>query len=147
MSDLAAGLLLLSNMTTPVMFTAPGNPSTTPHRPLAGHLHEIAVTRCSAPDAMEWRRRNVTRYAPDTRPVFGRPGHGKGALVKRQVLAEAMRSWPTVAVDPSREYVVFDELAGCKPLRLSGSMRVLDPLAITLHTVWSPVADGSAGEW
>ncbi|GAB7007273.1 hypothetical protein JCM18899A_47480 [Nocardioides sp. AN3] len=141
MSDLAAGLLLLSNMKTLATRSDPCNPSTCAKPPLVGRLHEMAVTRPSPPpDRLGLRPQWV---------IFGRPGRGKGALVKRHVMAEAIRSWPTVAVDPSRECVVFDELAGCEPLRLSGSVRALDPFTITAGSgaVWSPPTDGTAGEW
>ncbi|MDR7254967.1 hypothetical protein J2X46_003969 [Nocardioides sp. BE266] len=141
MSDLRTGLLLLSNMKTPVMLTAPGNPATSPERALVGRLHEMAVTRCPTPRQMEWRRTSVTGYASDPRPVFGRIRHGKGALVKRQVLAEAMRSRPQAAGRPSRECGVLDELTGCEPLNLCGPVRVLDPCAIT------PGPDDKVGEW
>jgi hypothetical protein len=143
MSDLAAGLLLLSNMNPTVGSTRP---------PLVGRLNQMAVTHPDPAPDVSWRHRSVTGGALSPSPqmtVLGRPGTGKGALAKRLV-ADAMRSWPVVVIDPHDEYdVLLDELAGYEPVALSKHVdQVINPLIVEgqvdAHSIVSRV---TAGEW
>lgn len=126
MSDLRAGLLLLSNMKTPLT-TSRARPSA----PLFGRSHHMAVPHLVPNPQMT---------------VLGRPGSGKGALARRLV-APAMRSWPVVVIDPSDGYEVrLDEFAGREPLDMLKDVdRVIHPLRFQHARSGSPRV--SAGEW
>ena len=148
MSDLAAGLLLLSNMKTPVMLTRSRKRPSSTRPPLVGRLHEMAVAR-PVPASAWWRHSRVAGGALIPSPqmtVLGRPGSGKGALTKR-LAADAMRSWPVVVIDPHDGHeVLLDELAGCEPLDvLKHVERVIDPLSFEHARSGPPRV--TAGEW
>lgn len=149
MSDLAAGLLLLSNMKTPVTSRrSPRRPSST-RPPLVARLHEMAITRPVHTPQAWWPASRGAGDGVIPNPqmrVLGRPGHGKGALAKRLV-AGSMRSWPLVVIDPRDGYdVLLDELAGCDPLDLARHVdRAIDPLSFDHARSSSPRV--TAGEW
>lgn len=160
MSDRRAWLLLLSNMNASVMLTLWRSRPSSTRPPLAGRLHEMAITRPVAAPEVWWRQHGVAGGARTPNPqisdsvgglmtVLGRPGNGEGARVKR-LLADAMRSWPVVAIDPHDGHEELrDELAGCEPLDLSGSVSVIDPIPIRVGPgdVCRLFDDGIAGEW
>lgn len=149
MSDLRTGLLLLSNMSTHLMWT-PSRNRTRPNRPpLVGRLHEIAVAH-PVPVPEVWRHLNVPGGGPVRSPQIarlGRLGSGNATLTKRFVAKNALRRWPVVVIDPFDGYeVLLDELAGCEPLPvLKGADRVIDPL--TLEHARSNSPRVPAGEW
>lgn len=147
MSDLAAGLLLLSNMKTPLTHSS-NRPSPT-RPPLVGRLHEMAITRPVPAPPARWPASRVAGGGVIPNPqmaVLGRPGRSKGALAKRLV-AGAIRSWPLVVIDPhDGDDVALDELAGCQPLDLSRHVdRAIDPPTCDHARASSPRV--TAGEW
>lgn len=148
MSDLAAGLLLLSNMNTPVTSRRSSNRPSSARPRLPGRLHEIALRRPGAALKAWWPASRVAGGGggiPSPQiPVLGRPRCGKGPVAKRLV-AGAPRSWPHVVIDPHDGYdVLLDELAGCEPFDLAPHVdQAIDPLTFEL----SRAPRVSAGEW
>lgn len=148
MSDLAAGLLLLSNMKTPVTSRRSARRPSSTRPPLVGRLHEMAITRpVPAPPAW-WpaRRRAGDEVIPNPQMrVLGRPGHGKGALAKRLVV-DGFRNSARVVNTRDGYGVLLDEFVGCDPLDLARQVdRAIDPLTLDHARSSSPRV--TAGEW